>query len=113
MTSDEWVKEFPAAITVCDTSGRILEMNDLAEINLQSDGGRELIGKNALDCHPAEARAKFDSMLKMRSKNIYTIEKNGIKKLIYQVPWYANGEYAGFVELALEIPFELPHFIRS
>jgi transcriptional regulator with PAS, ATPase and Fis domain len=113
MNSSDWMKEFPGAITLCDTSGRILEMNDKAEINLQADGGRELIGKNALDCHPEEARLKFEKMLETASKNIYTIEKNGVKKLIYQVPWYANGEYAGFVELALEIPFELPHFIRS
>ncbi len=52
-------------------------------------------------------------MMKTRSKNVYTIEKNGIKKLIYQSPWYENGEYAGFVELSLEIPFELPHFVRG
>jgi len=52
-------------------------------------------------------------MLAAGEKNIYTIEKNGVKKLIYQSPWYQNGKYAGFVELSLEIPFEMPHFIRS
>jgi hypothetical protein len=36
-----------------------------------------------------------------------------VKKLIYQTPWYAGGEYAGFVEISLEIPFEMPHFIRQ
>ena len=41
------------------------------------------------------------------------IEKNGVKKIIYQSPWYKEGEYAGFVELSLEIPLEMPHFIRS
>jgi hypothetical protein len=45
----------------------------------------------------------------VREKNVYTIEKNGVKKLIYQSPWYYNGEYAGFVELSLEIPFEMEH----
>ena len=66
-----------------------------------------------LDCHPEPARAKTERLLAAREKNVYTIEKNGVKKLIYQSPWYRNGEYAGFVELSLEIPFELPHFIRS
>ena len=48
-----------------------------------------------------------------REKNVYTIEKNGVKKMIFQSPWYKDGIYAGFVELSLEIPFEMPHFIRS
>jgi hypothetical protein len=44
--------------------------------------------------------------------NVYTIEKNGIKKLIYQSPWFEKGEMKGLVELSLEIPFNMPHFIR-
>jgi hypothetical protein len=52
-------------------------------------------------------------MLRDHSTNVYTIEKNGVKKLIYQAPWYENGEYRGFVELSLEIPFDLPHFVRG
>ena len=45
--------------------------------------------------------------------NAYTIEKNGVKKLIYQTPWYENGEFMGLVEFSLEIPFEMPHYIRK
>jgi hypothetical protein len=45
--------------------------------------------------------------------NAYTIEKNGIKKLIYQVPWYENGEFGGLIELSMPIPFEMPHFVRE
>mgnify|MGYP000371069624 CR=1 FL=1 len=41
------------------------------------------------------------------------VEKNGVKKLIYQTPWYQDGKYSGFVELALEIPFQMPHFVRG
>ena len=44
---------------------------------------------------------------------IYTIEKNGIKKMIYQTPWYENGEYMGFTELSLVIPMEMKHFKRN
>ena len=113
MNEHEWIKEFPAAVTVCDESGVILAMNDKAAKTFEKDGGYNLIGKNMLDCHPERARAKTEHLLAAREKNVYTIEKNGIKKMIYQSPWYRNGEYAGFVELSLEIPFELPHFIRS
>jgi hypothetical protein len=45
--------------------------------------------------------------------NVYTIEKNGVMKLIYQAPWYRDGARMGIVELSLEIPFDLPHFLRG
>lgn len=113
MSELDWIKEFPAAVTVCDETGVILEMNDKAARGYEKDGGRSLIGSNMLDCHPERARGKTEALLAGREKNVYTIEKNGIKKLIYQSPWYRDGQYAGFVELSLEIPFELPHFVRS
>jgi DUF438 domain-containing protein len=108
-----WLKELPIAITVCDKDGIILEMNDKSAKTFESDGGYALLGTNALDCHPARARAIFEKMMAEQKRNVYTIEKNGVKKLIYQTPWYQNGEYAGFVEFSLEIPFELPHFVRG
>ena len=113
MNEIDWIKEFPASVTVCDTIGVILDMNDRAAKGYEKDGGRALIGCNILDCHPEPARTKTQALLTAGEKNIYTIEKNGIKKLIYQSPWFVDGKYAGFVELSLEIPFEMPHFIRS
>jgi transcriptional regulator with PAS, ATPase and Fis domain len=112
-TEFSWIKEFPAAITVCDVDGIVLEMNDKAAKTFEKDGGRELIGRNMLDCHPDPARGKLERMLDERQKNVYTIEKNGVKKLIYQTPWFKDGRYAGFVEFSFEIPFEMPHFIRD
>ncbi len=113
MTEHAWIKQFPAAITVCDCHGVILEMNDKAAQSFEKDGGYALIGKNLLDCHPEPARSKVQELLDKCEKNIYTIEKNGVKKLIYQCPWFEDGQYAGIVEMALEIPFEMPHFVRS
>jgi transcriptional regulator with PAS, ATPase and Fis domain len=113
MDENIWVKEFPAAVTVCDADGIILEMNDKAAKTFESDGGYKLVGSNMLDCHPEPARTKTERLLAAQAKNVYTIEKNGVKKLIYQSPWFKDGQYAGFVELSLEIPFELEHFIRK
>jgi transcriptional regulator with PAS, ATPase and Fis domain len=113
MEQHDWIKQFPAAVTVCDCKGVILDMNDKAARTFEKEGGRVLIGKNLLDCHPEPARSKVQSLLDTCQKNVYSIEKNGIKKLIYQCPWFENGQYAGFVELALEIPFEMEHFVRS
>jgi hypothetical protein len=108
-----WIKEFPGSIIVCDTDGLILEMNDKAARGYEKEGGLKLIGSNLLDCHPEKARRKIEELLVSRQANIYTIEKKGIKKFVYQSPWYRDGQYAGIVELVLEIPFEMPHFVRS
>jgi PAS domain-containing protein len=108
-----WVREFRGAVTVCDPAGVVLEMNDAAALVFEADGGRALIGRNILDCHPEPARIQLEEMLARREPNVYSIEKRGVKKLIYQVPWHRDGEYAGFLELSLEIPFEMPHFVRT
>jgi len=109
----EWVRAFPGAVTVCDRAGIILEMNERSVMSFAEDGGAALIGTNALDCHPEPSRTRLAHLLESGEKNVYTIEKSGVKKLIYQAPWYRGGAYAGFVELSLEIPFELPHFVRG
>jgi hypothetical protein len=51
--------------------------------------------------------------MKQQQNNIYTIEKKGIKRLIYQTPWYTDGQFGGFVKMSLELPTSMPHFIRD
>lgn len=109
----DWVSEFPAAVTVCDTEGTILMMNRKSCATFEKYGGEALVGKSLLDCHPEPARSKLLGLLKNPVRNAYTIEKNGVKKMIYQSPWYRDGVYAGFVELSLEIPLDMPHFVRT
>jgi PAS domain S-box-containing protein len=113
MACHDWVEEFPGAVTVCDGQGIIVEMNDQAARVFGKDGGKALIGTNLLDCHPEPARTMLREIMAARRVHTYTTEKNGIRKLIYQAPWHRNGQYCGFVEVALEIPPQMPHFIRS
>ena len=47
-----WMQEYVGAITVCDTNGIILEMNNESVKANQDQGGEKLIGSNLLDCHP-------------------------------------------------------------
>jgi PAS domain-containing protein len=107
------MKEFPAAITICNAGGEILEMNDRACETFAKDGGGDLVGRNVLDCHPEPSRNKLRKMFEDRATNCYTIEKNGVRKLIYQTPWYKDGQYMGLVELSLELPADIPHLKRS
>ena len=113
MTNIPWTKEFPGEITVCDTAGIILEMNDRAATAFQNRGGRELVGTSLLDCHPEPSRSKVQQLLASGKVNAYTIEKEGIKKLIYQAPCYKDGEYSGLVEVSVVLPDPLPHLLRN
>jgi len=108
-----WVQGFAGEITVCDRTGIILEMNKKAVQAHKAEGGRYLIGKSLFDCHPEPAAAKLRELLKSPRPNIYTIQKKHIRKLVCQVPWYNRGRYSGFVELLMEIPADIPHFIRE
>jgi transcriptional regulator with PAS, ATPase and Fis domain len=113
MDHREWAKGFPGAILVCDRAGIILEMNDRAAQQYADDGGRALLGANVLDCHPEPSRTKLQQLLETGQSNVYTIEKRGVKKLVYQAPWHEEGSLAGMVEVVLELPAAMPHFVRD
>ena len=113
MNDAAWVQEFPAAITVCDASGVILAMNDRSRASFEAEGGAALIGTDLHNCHTGESREKVAALLASQSPNCYTIEKNGVKKLIYQSPWFEGGSYRGFVEISIPVPEQMPHFVRG
>ncbi|MFB3903810.1 MAG: PAS domain-containing protein [Acidobacteriota bacterium] len=113
MSIHSWVQEIPVAVTVCDTRGVILEMNDQAGKVFKKEGGQKLIGSNVLDCHPQPARGRLQRLLESGERNVYMILKEGRRKLVYQVPWFEKGRYQGFVELVMEVPDEIPTFLRK
>ncbi len=106
-------KEIDFAVTLCSKEGVITYMNDKALRTFEKDGGSKLLGTNVLDCHPEPSKSQLADMLKTEKKNVYTIEKKGVKKLIYQTPCYENGVYSGFAELSLELPEQMENFIRN
>jgi len=108
-----WAQQLNCAITVCDTNGIVIYMNEKASKTFEKWGGLELIGKSLFDCHSPKSQETIKRLMTNNESNTYTIEKNGIKKLIYQTPWYKDGVVAGMVELSIEIPFEMPHFVRQ
>jgi PAS domain-containing protein len=115
MSSDmpDWVEAFPAAVTITSKEGTILYMNDRAARGFESSGGRALVGKNLDDCHNERSRAIIRAILESEEPNVYTIEKGGLRTLIYQSPWYEEGRVAGLAELSIVIPATLPHFKRD
>lgn len=113
MNTPTWLSSFPGAITVTDERGIIIFMNAKSIKTFENEGGEALVGTSVLDCHPEPSRSKLEQMMAEHQANTYTIEKNGIRKLIYQTPWFEDGQYRGFIELSLEIPWDMPHFVRK
>jgi len=109
----EWFEKLPCSITVCDRKYQILFLNERsAQVNA-SDGGKSLIGKNLLDCHPPDARAKLMRVMDSGEPNVYTTERKGVHKVIFQGHWKKNGRKAGLVEITFELPPDAPHFVRT
>lgn len=108
-----WTDEFGGAITVCDREGIVVYMNERSKKQFTKSGDGDLMGKSLIECHPEPARSIVLKMLAGPSPNSYTIEKNGIRKMIHQTPWMENGEFKGVVEISFEIPVDLSHFVRS
>jgi len=108
-----WFDEIPCSVTVCDTNYKILYLNDRsAEVNA-SDGGKALLGKNLLDCHPPAAQEKLRKVMASGRPNVYTTERNGVRKVICQSHWKKGRKVAGLVEITFEFPWDAPHFIRT
>ena len=113
MQNETWFEHFPAAITVTDENGTIIAMNAKSAETFKKTGGLDLLGQSVMDCHPPETQDKVRALYENSEPNVYTIQKHGIKKLVYQAPFYENGELKGVVELSLPLPDEIPHFSRD
>ena len=108
-----WVDGVKVAITVTAADGTITEMNPRSIETYAADGGAALVGRSVFDCHPEPARTKTLELYADRRPSSYTIRKGGQKKIIHQLPWFEDGRFAGFVEISIPIPDELPHFDRD
>ena len=78
-----------------------------------ASGGHALIVSSCLDCHPEPSRSELAAMLRDARPKVYTIEKRGQRKLIFQAPWYEGGEYAGFYDMTIDLPDGMPHHVRD
>ncbi len=108
-----WADHLPAAVTVCDRDGIIIYMNEASSNVFASSGGSDLIGKSLFDCHSPQSIKLIKDLMTNNQNHIYTIQKKGKKKMIYQSPYLVDGIVAGMVEITFELPLQIPHFDRD
>ena len=96
------------AITVADLDGVVLYQN---KRSIEVNG--DVRGKSMIPCHSARSREIINRLITNGEVNAYTIQKGALRKLIYQAPWYEKDEVCGLVEFSLEIPEEMPHYVRG
>jgi len=110
----DWVTSFPGAVTISDREHRVVYMNAAAEATFAARGGKALIGTDLLSYHNPRSRGIIQELLAGGGTNVYTIEKSGTKKLIYQSAWRdSSGNISGLIELSLVLPGDMPHIIRG
>ncbi len=102
-----YFNEVNTAITVCDTEGVVLYQN---EKSVAVNG--DVRGKSMIPCHSERSRGIIRRLIEEGGTNVYTIEKKGVRKLIYQSAWREAGEVRGLVEFSIETPAEMAHYVR-
>lgn len=112
MNDFDWAEDMACAVTAADKDGVIRYMNRRARETYRKHG--DLIGKSLYDCHGERAAGIIRRLLTEGGTNAYTIEKNGVRKMIYQTACTgADGQVEGIVEVSMVIPDELPHYVRN
>ncbi len=106
--NNELFNELDCAVTACDTEGTVLYQNRRS-VAVNGD----VRGRSLIPCHNARSREIIARLLAEGGRNVYTIEKRGVRKLIYQTVWREADEVRGLVEFSMELPDELPHYVRE
>lgn len=109
----DWAGELPLSITITDADAIIIYMNEKAASTFTKYGGETLIGKSLYDCHNPVSASTIRNLLETGGTNVYTIEKQGQKKLIWQSAWFTDKIISGLVEISIVLPVNMPHHNRD
>ena len=97
------------AATVCDREGVVLYQNERA---VERDG--DVMGQNLYNCHGEKAGQMIRRMIETGAANTYQVVRHGKRKLLHQTPWFdESGAVAGLIELAIDLPDNIPVFNRD
>jgi hypothetical protein len=110
--------DFSAAVTICDADGIIVYMNSESIRMFQKDGGAGLVGTSLFACHSPASNEIIRRLIREGSSNVYTVERAGQRKLVYQTPWFKSvpqGQrtVGGLIELVLAVPKRIRNIARG
>ncbi len=103
----KYFDEINVAVTVCDTEGVVLYQN-AKSVTVNGD----VRGQSMFPCHNERSCGIIRRLVEEGGTNVYTIEKKGVHKLIYQTAWREDGVVRGLVEFSIETPSDMPHYVR-
>ncbi|MBQ6268875.1 MAG: PAS domain-containing protein [Bacteroidetes bacterium] len=106
---NSFFNEIDAAITICDLNFKIVYMNNKSKNTFQN----KKIGDDILACHNPHSIEIMNNIISTKKANVYSIDKNGIKKIIYQTPWLENNEVKGLIEFSFVVPVDMPNYKRN
>lgn len=112
-TLESAIDRIDVAVTICDSKLDIAYMNAKSHATFAQYGGASLVGSNLGACHKPGSVRKIGEIIAKAEPNVYTIKKDGIKKLIWQGPWTAEDGSTGLVEISIPLPEVMPHFDRD
>ncbi len=106
---ETYLKSIDVAITICDINLNIIYMNEKSKATFPNAN----IGDSLIDCHKESSILLMKKLITEGKSNSYSIEKNGVKKIIHQTPWIKNDKISGLIEFSIVVPLEMPHFKRD
>ena len=113
MNNFDWAEDIDLAVTVCDTKCTVVYQNKRSRETFGKDENKSMVGQSMIPCHSERSVGIIHKMLGENVDNVYTITKQGRKKLIFQTPWRVGGEVRGLVELSMVLPEGMPHYDRD
>lgn len=110
----DWAFRMNCAVTVADADCNIIYMNERSRRTFSNRGGADLIGHNLMDYHNDRSKEIIRRLLAEGGTNAYTIEKEGLKKMIFRDGVVRRRRpCGGLVELSMVIPADMPHYVRQ
>ncbi len=112
LSVEELLEELNVSITITDREGNIIYLNQASAKVNAGGGGKQLVGQQVRACHNEHSRAIIEMLMEGQT-HVYTIDKRGQHKLIYQTPWKKNGQVQGLIEFSMVLPDNMPNYVRS
>lgn len=97
------IEQDKCSIVICNLEHEIIYMNPAAIEHYAGRGGKNLIGKNLLDCHNAESKEKILRVAEWFAKSadnniIYTYHNDKQNKYVYMIALRNEDRLIGYYE---------------